>query len=64
MKEQNTRIPSNCEVTDAKCVGNNEISVTLKSPCRHYSGLDVKIEAGEVKVIDSKNRCGLTNITR
>jgi len=57
------KIPKNCEVVGAMSTRGNKVVLSLRSPCRHYSSVTLKIDNGEAKVVKTKNRCGMTQIS-
>lgn len=53
-------IPKNSEVVHTKVNRKNEVVLVMRSPCRHYSAVTLKLDGGTVYVTKTKNRCGLS----
>lgn len=53
-------IPRNCEVVRATTNRKKEVVLVLKSPCRHYSTVTLKVADGDIQITNSKKRCGLS----
>lgn len=58
------RIPKNSIIVNAGAVSEDTIVLVMKTPCRHYSKVEVKIQkddTGKTGIVlsDVKNRCKL-----